>query len=69
MAETEFSNVRFKGDTEQAGKVYDGANPMTAEDIAEAVAWAVDRPEHLNINSIEMMSVNQSWGPLAVHRG
>ncbi|NIP49220.1 MAG: SDR family oxidoreductase [Gammaproteobacteria bacterium] len=68
MAETEFSDVRFKGDTEQAGKVYDGANPMTAEDIAEAVAWVVDRPAHLNINSIEMMSVNQSWGPLAVHR-
>ncbi|NIN34749.1 MAG: SDR family NAD(P)-dependent oxidoreductase [Gammaproteobacteria bacterium] len=68
MAETEFSNVRFKGDTEMADKVYAGADPMTAEDIAEAVAWVVDRPAHLNINSIEMMPVHQSWGHLAVHR-
>ncbi len=68
MAETEFSSVRFKGDDEKAGKVYDGADPMTAEDIAEAVAWVVNRPAHLNINSIEMMPVNQSWGHLAVHR-
>jgi len=69
MAETEFSDVRFKGDTDKAKNVYAGTNPMTAEDIAEAVAWVVNRPAHLNINSIEMMSINQSWGHLAVHRG
>lgn len=68
MAETEFSNVRFKGDDAAADKVYDGVQPMTAMDIAEAVAWVVDRPAHLNINSIEMMPVAQAWGPLAVHR-
>lgn len=68
MAETEFSNVRFKGNDEMADKVYSGTEPMTAKDIAEAVAWVVDRPAHLNINSIEMMPVDQAWGPLAVHR-
>ncbi len=68
MAETEFSDVRFKGDKEKAGKVYAGTQPMTAEDIAEAVAWVVNRPAHLNINSIEMMPVDQAWGHLAVHR-
>jgi len=69
MAQTEFSNVRFKGDQEKADGVYAGVNPMTAEDIAEAVVWVVNRPAHLNINSIEMMPVNQAWGPLAIHRG
>jgi len=68
MAETEFSNVRFKGNDKAAGKVYDGTEPMSAVDIAEAVAWVVNRPAHLNINSIEMMPVCQAWGPLAVHR-
>ena len=68
MAETEFSNVRFKGNDEMADKVYSGTEPMTATDIAEAVAWVVDRPAHLNINSIEMMPVDQAWGPLAVNR-
>jgi len=68
MAETEFSNVRFKGNDEAADKVYDGTEPMSATDIAEAVAWVVNRPAHLNINSIEMMPVCQAWGPLAVYR-
>ena len=68
MAETEFSNVRFKGDNEAADNVYHGTTPMTATDIAEAVAWVASRPKHLNINSIEMMPVDQTWGPLAVHR-
>ena len=68
MAETEFSNVRFKGNDEAADKVYDGTEPMSAQDIAEAVAWVVNRPAHLNINSIEMMPVCQAWGPLAVYR-
>jgi NADP-dependent 3-hydroxy acid dehydrogenase YdfG len=69
MAETEFSNVRFKGNDEAADKVYDGTEPMSATDIAEAVAWVVNRPAHLNINSIEMMPVCQAWGPLAGYRG
>jgi NADP-dependent 3-hydroxy acid dehydrogenase YdfG len=68
MAETEFSQVRFKGDAVRAAKVYADTDAMTAEDIAEAVLWSVERPPHLNINSIEMMSVDQAWGPLAVCR-
>lgn len=68
MAETEFSRVRFKGDEEKAAGVYAGTRPLTAEDIAEAVAWTVSRPAHVNINTLEMMSIDQAWGPFAIHR-
>ena len=69
MAETDFSLNRFKGDKVKAGKVYENANPMTADDVAEAVFWAAMMPSHVNINRIEMMPVTQGPGPLAVHRG
>ena len=65
---TEFSNVRFGGDAGKAAKVYDGANALTPEDVAEAVHWVASLPERVNINVIEMMPVTQSFGPLAVHR-
>jgi NADP-dependent 3-hydroxy acid dehydrogenase YdfG len=68
MAETEFSMVRFKGDGERAAKVYAGTDPLTAGDIAETVHWVVNRPPHVNVNTLEIMSINQAWGPLAVHR-
>jgi len=68
MAETEFSTVRFKGDTEKAASVYSGTDPLTAEDIAETVEWVVNRPAHVNINTLELMSVDQAWGPFAIHR-
>ena len=68
MAETEFSQVRFKGDDEKAQRVYSGAEPLRAEDIADIVAWVASVPARVNINSVEVMSVNQAWGPLAVHR-
>jgi 3-hydroxy acid dehydrogenase / malonic semialdehyde reductase len=68
MAESEFSNVRFKGDDAAADKVYDGAEPLVPEDIAEIVYWIANRPAHVNINAIEVMPVDQSWGPLAVNR-
>jgi NADP-dependent 3-hydroxy acid dehydrogenase YdfG len=68
MAETEFSRVRFKGDEGKAASVYAGAEALTAEDVAETVAWALDRPAHVNINTLELMSIDQSWGHLAVHR-
>lgn len=68
MAESEFSNVRFKGDDAAADKVYDGAEPLVPEDIAEIVYWIASRPAHVNINAIEVMPVDQSWGPLAVNR-
>jgi NADP-dependent 3-hydroxy acid dehydrogenase YdfG len=68
MAESEFSNVRFKGDDTKADQVYQGAEPLRPEDIAEMVWWVANLPAHVNINSIEAMPVDQSWGHLAVHR-
>jgi len=68
MAETEFSKVRFKGDGDKAAKVYEGTAPLTAADIAETVHWVVSRPAHVNINTLEVMSIDQAWGPFAIHR-
>jgi len=68
MAETEFSKIRFKGNEEKAATVYEGAEALTAEDIAETVQWVVSRPAHVNINTLELMSIDQAWGPFAVHR-
>lgn len=53
--ETEFSIVRFGGDAERARKVYEGFENLVAADIADAVVWAVSRPEHVNINDIVIM--------------
>jgi NADP-dependent 3-hydroxy acid dehydrogenase YdfG len=68
MAETEFSMVRFKGDAEKAAQVYAGTEPLTADDIAAIVTWVTGLPPHVNVNTMEVMSINQSWGHLAVHR-
>jgi 3-hydroxy acid dehydrogenase/malonic semialdehyde reductase len=68
MAETEFAVVRFKGDATKAAKVYEGMEPMTADDIAEAVWWAVSQPRNVNINRIEMMAGQQGFGPFQVVR-
>ena len=65
---TEFSVVRFGGDQERAGTVYQGVHPLEAGDVAEAVHWAASLPPHVNINVIEMMPVAQSFAPLAVAR-
>jgi 3-hydroxy acid dehydrogenase / malonic semialdehyde reductase len=68
MAETEFSKVRFKGDDEKAQRVYTGTEALLPEDIADIVVWVSSVPARVNINSVEVMSVSQSWGPFAVHR-
>jgi NADP-dependent 3-hydroxy acid dehydrogenase YdfG len=68
MAESEFSRVRFKGDDERAGAVYAGTEPLRPDDIAEVVFFAATLPPHVNVNTLEVMSIDQSWGPLAVHR-
>jgi 3-hydroxy acid dehydrogenase/malonic semialdehyde reductase len=67
--ETEFSTVRFGGDQGKADAVYAGTQPLVPADIAEAVYWVVSQPAHVNINTIEMMPVTQSFAPFQVHRG
>ena len=68
MAETEFTLVRTKGNQEASDKLYQGANPMTAENVADTLFWIATLPPHMNINRIEMMPVNQSFSPFQVHR-
>lgn len=65
---TEFSNVRFKGDDNKVAQLYDHTDPLTAEDVAESVFWVATLPAHVNINALEMMPVNQSYGGFRVHR-
>jgi 3-hydroxy acid dehydrogenase/malonic semialdehyde reductase len=65
---TEFSAVRFQGDAQRAAKMYEGADPLTPEDVAEAVHWVASLPPRVNINMLEMMPVTQSFAPLRVHR-
>ncbi|MFY9984502.1 MAG: bifunctional NADP-dependent 3-hydroxy acid dehydrogenase/3-hydroxypropionate dehydrogenase YdfG [Chthoniobacterales bacterium] len=66
---TEFSVVRLKGDSDKAGKIYEGADALTAEDVADTVYWVTTLPARMNINTIELMPVTQAFGPLAIHRG
>jgi NADP-dependent 3-hydroxy acid dehydrogenase YdfG len=68
LAETEFSLVRFKWDAERASKVYEGTQPLTAEDIAEIVHWTTSLSPHINVNRLEVMPVCQAWGPFTIHR-
>ncbi|RZK74126.1 MAG: SDR family NAD(P)-dependent oxidoreductase [Pedobacter sp.] len=60
MVETEFSVVRFKGDEGRAKKVYDGFEPLIANDVAEAIWFAVSRPPHVNINDMLIMPTAQA---------
>lgn len=65
---TEFSEVRFHGDRKRAAGVYDGTQPLTAEDVADTVHWVASRPAHVNVNTLSIMPVGQAFGPLPVHR-
>jgi NADP-dependent 3-hydroxy acid dehydrogenase YdfG len=58
--ETEFSEVRFKGDKDRAKKVYDGFEPLVAKDIADTIWFAVSRPAHVNINELIIMPTAQA---------
>ncbi|TDG35108.1 SDR family NAD(P)-dependent oxidoreductase [Pedobacter changchengzhani] len=62
--ETEFSIVRFDGDEEKAKKVYDGFEPLIADDIADAIWYAVSRPKHVNINDMVIMPTAQASGTM-----
>jgi 3-hydroxy acid dehydrogenase / malonic semialdehyde reductase len=60
MVETEFSIVRFKGDTARAAKVYEGFEPLRAEDVAEGIMFMVNRPPHVNISDLLIMPTAQA---------
>lgn len=64
LSETEFSLVRFKGDTARAKKVYEGTNPLVAEDIADILVWVASRPSHVNIDEMLIKPVDQA----AIHK-
>jgi 3-hydroxy acid dehydrogenase/malonic semialdehyde reductase len=65
---TEFSQVRFHGDSDKAAKVYEGTQPLTSENIAETVAWIAGLPPHMNVNRIELMPTCQAIGPFNIKR-
>lgn len=67
MVETEFSLVRFDGDSERAEAVYRGMTPLTAEDVAESVAWVATRPAHVNVDRIAITPRDQAAAHI-VHR-
>ncbi|MDR2726396.1 MAG: SDR family NAD(P)-dependent oxidoreductase, partial [Deltaproteobacteria bacterium] len=69
LLETEFSIVRFKGDAAAAAAVYQGADPLRAQDIADVIWWAATRPAHVNICRVEVMPTCQSNSALRVHKG
>ena len=69
MAETEFTLVRTHGDQAASDKIYSGAHPMTAEDIADTIYYVATLPPHLNINRLEIMPVTQSVAGFQVFRG
>lgn len=69
LSESEFSLVRFKGDTHKASQVYDNLEPLKSEDIGNTVSWIIQQPAHININRIEIMPVHQApGGPMTIKR-
>ncbi|WP_298964416.1 SDR family NAD(P)-dependent oxidoreductase [uncultured Methylobacterium sp.] len=68
LAETEFSLVRFAGDTAKAAQPYAGVASLTSEDIAETIFWSCTLPAHVNINRLQVMPTMQTFGPLAIKR-
>ena len=68
MAETEFTIVRTGGDKAASDALYANMDPMTAEDLADLFWWLANLPPHLNINTIELMPVSQSWAGFTINR-
>ncbi|MBD2413623.1 NAD(P)-dependent oxidoreductase [Nostoc calcicola FACHB-389] len=68
MVETEFSEVRFHGDTERAKKVYQGVTPLTPDDVADVIFFCVTRSPHVNINEVVLMPVDQASATLVNRR-
>ncbi len=65
---TEFSSIRFNHDADKVSKTYKDTQPLTAEDVTEAIWWVATLPAHVNINTLEMMPVCQSYGGLRVYK-
>jgi serine 3-dehydrogenase len=68
MAETEFTVVRNGGDQAASDALYAGVDPMTAEDLADTLWWVANLPAHVNINTLELMPVSQSFAGFAIAR-
>jgi serine 3-dehydrogenase (NADP+) len=68
LSESEFTLVRTGGDKAAYDRLYSGADPLQPEDIAETIYWVASLPAHVNINSVEIMPVSQSWSPFQVAR-
>jgi NADP-dependent 3-hydroxy acid dehydrogenase YdfG len=68
MVETEFSLVRFKGNAERAAAVYQGVEPLSGADVADAIGWAVTRPPHVNVDELVIRPLQQA-NAFTVHRG
>ncbi len=69
LVETEFSQVRYKGDRERARKVYEGFTPLHPEDVAEAIMWVLDRPQHVNVGELVLWPTAQASTTLVHRRG
>jgi len=68
MVETEFTLVRNGGDQDASDALYADMDPMSADDIANTIHWVATLPPHLNINTLELMPVSQSWAGFTVTR-
>ena len=68
MAETEFTLVRTHGDQAASDKLYAGAHPITAGDVADTLWWIANMPPHLNVNRLELMPTSQSFAGFQIHR-
>jgi hypothetical protein len=68
LVETEFSLVRFKGDAEKAAAVYEGVDPITPDEVADCVLFALTRPLHVNVDEIVIKALQQSSGARVVRR-
>ena len=68
LCESEFSLVRFGGDQAKYDATYAGAEPIQPQDIAETIFWVLNQPAHININTLELMPVSQTWAGLSIDR-
>ncbi len=68
MVETEFSIVRFGGDSDRASRVYEGMTPLTADDVAETVVWVADRPSHVQVADVVLLPTDQASPTLVARR-